>query len=127
MNSEESIKRRVGSILAEVEARGFDTVVFVNEIIGQNPSNFIYVSGSWGCGEEHTALILSRDKSTVILPHWGAPRMQERALYDHVIPIKQEKGHHIRAITEALERYHDAKRVCFDLSTDEGIEDRTNR
>jgi Xaa-Pro aminopeptidase len=117
MNSKESIKRRVGSILAEVEARGFDTVVFVNEIIGQNPSNFIYVSGSWGYGEEHTALILSRDKSTVILPHWGAPRMQERALYDHVIPIKQEKGHHIRAIKEALERYHDAKRVCFDLST----------
>ena len=117
MNSEESIKRRVDSILAEVEARGFDTVVFVNEIIGQNPSNFIYLSGSWGYGEEHTALILSRDKSTVILPHWGAPRMQERALYDHVIPIKQEKGHHIRAIKEALERYHDAKRVCFDLST----------
>lgn len=117
MNSEESIKRRVDSILAEVEARGFDTVVFVNEIIGQNPSNFIYVSGSWGYGEEHTALILSRDKSTVILPHWGAPRMQERALYDHVIPIKQEKGHHIRAIKEALERHHDAKRVCVDLST----------
>jgi len=117
MNSKESIKRRVDSILAEVEARGFDTVVFVNEVIGQNPSNFIYVSGSWGYGEEHTALILSRDKSTVILPHWGAPRMQERALYDHVIPIKQEKGHHIRAIKEALERYHDAKRVCFDLST----------
>jgi Xaa-Pro dipeptidase len=117
MNSEESIKRRVDSILAEVEARGFDTVVFVNEIIGQNPSNFIYLSGSWGYGEEHTALILSRDKSTVILPHWGAPRMQERALYDHVIPIKQEKGHHIRAIKEALERYHDAKRVCVDLST----------
>ena len=117
MNSEESIKRRVDSILAEVEARGFDTVVFVNEIIGQNPSNFIYLSGSWGYGEEHTDLILSREKSTVILPHWGAPRMQERALYDHVIPIKQEKGHHIRAIKEALERYHDAKRVCFDLST----------
>lgn len=117
MNSEESIQRRVDSILAEVEARGFDTVVFVNEVIGQNPSNFLYVSGSWGYGEEHTALILSRDKSTVILPHWGAPRMQERALYDHVIPIKQEKGHHIRAIKEALERYHGARRVCFDLST----------
>jgi Xaa-Pro aminopeptidase len=118
MNSEESIKRRIDSILTEVEARGFDTVVFVNEIIGQNPSNFIYVSGSWGYGEEHAALILSRDgESTVILPHWGAPRMEERGLYDHVIPVKQEKGYHIRAIKETLEHYHNGKRVCFDLST----------
>lgn len=118
MRIEESIKRRIDSVLSEIERRGFDTVVFVNETIGQNPSNFIYVSGSWGYGEEHTALIFNRnDTSTVVMPHWGAPDMEEQAIYDHVIPVKQEKGHHIRAIKEALERYHDARRVCFDFST----------
>ena len=118
MRSEESIKRRRESILAEVERRGFDTVVFLNEVIGQNPSNFIYVSGAWGYGEEHSALIFDIDGgSTVVMPHWGAPKMEERGLYDHVIPVKQEKGHHIRGIKEALDRHHGAEHVCFDLST----------
>lgn len=118
MKSEESIERRIKTILTEVETRGFDTVIFLSEIIGQTPSNFLYVSGSWGYGEEHSALIFSLDgRSTVVMPHWGAPKMKQRALYDHVIPVKQEKGHHIQAVKEALERHHDAKRVCLDLST----------
>lgn len=118
VKSEESIKRRIDSILAEVESRGFDTVVFLNEVIGQNPSNFIYVSGAWGYGEEHSALVFDLDGgSTLVMPHWGAPRMEERGLYDNVIPVKQEKGHHIRGLKEALERFHDAERVCLDLST----------
>ena len=118
MKAEESIKRRVDSILAEVKARGFDTVVFVNEIVGQSPANFLYVSGLWGYGEEHAALIFGLNgRSTVILPHWRASKMEEKRVYDHVIAIKQEKGQHIKAIREALERFHDAKRVCFDLST----------
>lgn len=116
--SKESLKRRIESILAEAKSRGFDTVVLANEVIGQNPANFLYVSGSWGYGEEHSALIFDvNGKSTVVLPHWHAARMQERKLYDHVIPIKQEKGHQIRAINDALKRNHDAKRVCFDFST----------
>ena len=118
VNSEESIKRRVDSILAEVEGRGFDTVVFLNEVISQNPSNFIYVSGAWGYGEEHSALVFDLDgRSTLVMPHWGAPRMEERGLYDHVIPVKQEKGHHIRGLKEAIERFHDLEHICFDLST----------
>ena len=118
VKSEESIKRRIGSILAEVERRGFDTVVFLNEVIGQNPSNFIYVSGAWGYGEEHSALVFDLDgRSTLVMPHWGAPRMEEMGLYDHVVPVKQEKGHHIRGLKGALDRYHDAEHVCFDLST----------
>ena len=118
MRSDESIRRRRESILAEVERRGFDTVVFLNEVIGQNPSNFIYVSGAWGYGEEHSALIFDIDGgSTVVMPHWGAPRMEERGLYDHVIPVKQEKGHHNRGVKEALDRHHGAEHVCFDLST----------
>ncbi|GEM_PF-1663884 len=118
MNGEESIKRRVDATLAEVKARGFDTVVFMNEIIGQNPANFLYVSGPWGYGEEHAALIFSvNGASTVVMPHWRASRMEEKHIYDHVIAIKQEKGQHIKATKEALERFHDAKRVCFDLST----------
>jgi len=118
MRCEESIERRRRSIFEEVERRGFDAVVFLNEVIGQNPSNFIYVSGPWGYGEEHAALVLDVDGgSTAVMPHWGAPRMEARGLYDHVIPVKQEKGHHIRGVKEALDRFHDAERVCIDLST----------
>ena len=53
LNLEESLKRRISSILAEVERRGFEAVVFLNEVIGQNPSNFVYVFGPWGLGDEH--------------------------------------------------------------------------
>lgn len=118
MNSEESIKRRIRSILSEVEKRGFDTAIFLNEVIGQNPANFIYVSGNWGYGEEHAALIFDTNGgSSVVMPHWGAPRMEETGLYEHVIPVKQEKSHNIKGIKEALERYHNAKSICFDFST----------
>jgi len=117
VNYEESMKRRTEAILAEVERRGFDTVVFVNEVIGQNPSNFVYVAGRWGLGEEHCALVLNVDGgSTVVMPHWGAARMRESGLYDEVIAVRQEKGHHIRGVREALAA-SDLDKVCFDLST----------
>jgi len=118
MNNEESIKRRKDAILKEVITRGFDTVIFANEYIDQYPSNFIYVSGSWGIGREHTALILNTDgQSTLVIPHWGATRMAESGRFDNVLPVKQEKGHHINGVKEALERHYDANNVCFDLST----------
>ena len=117
MNLEESLKRRISSILAEVERRGFEAVVFVNEVIGQNPSNFVYVSGPWGLGEEHGTLVFDVDGgSTVVMPHWGAKRMEESGRYDRVISVKQEKGHHIRGTRDALTGY-DTDVVCFDLST----------
>ena len=117
MNLEESLRRRISSILGEVERRGFEAVVFLNEVIGQNPSNFVYVSGPWGLGDEHNTLVFDVDGgSTLVFPHWGAKRMEESGLYDRVISIKQEKGHHIRATKEALAKY-DPEKVCFDLST----------
>jgi Xaa-Pro aminopeptidase len=117
MNLEESLKRRLSSILKEVERRGFEAVVFLNEVVGQNPSNFVYVSGPWGLGDEHNTLVFDVDGgSTLVFPHWGAKRMGESGLYDRVISIKQEKGHHIRATKEALAKY-DPEKVCFDLST----------
>ncbi|MGD2201574.1 MAG: Xaa-Pro peptidase family protein [Candidatus Bathyarchaeota archaeon] len=117
MNLEESLERRISSILKEVERRGFETVVFMNEVIGQNPSNFVYVSGPWGLGDEHNTLVFDvNGDSKVVLPHWGAKRMEERGRYSEVIPIKQEKGHHLRATKQALEGY-DPRKVCFDLST----------
>jgi Xaa-Pro aminopeptidase len=117
MNLEDSLKRRLSSILEEVERRGFEAVVFLSEVIGQNPSNFVYVSGPWGLGDEHNTLVFDVDGgSTLVFPHWGAKRMEETGLYDRVISIKQEKGHHIRATKEALAKY-DPEKVCFDLST----------
>jgi Xaa-Pro aminopeptidase len=117
MNLEESLRRRISSILGEVERRGFEAVVFLNEVIGQNPSNFVYVSGPWGLGDEHNTLVFDVDGgSTLVFPHWGAKRMEESGLYDRVISIKQEKGHHIRATKEALANY-DPEKVCFDFST----------
>lgn len=57
--------------------RGFDAVVFLNEVIGQNPSNFVYISGSWGLDDEHNTLVFDINGGfTVILPHWGANRMK---------------------------------------------------
>ena len=73
MNLEESLRRRISSILGEVERRGFEAVVFLNEVIGQNPSNFVYVSGPWGLGDEHNTLVFDVDgSSTLVFPHWGA-------------------------------------------------------
>ena len=117
MNLEDSLKRRIGSILKEVEERGFEVVVFLNEVIGQNPSNFVYVSGPWGLGGEHGTLVFDVDGgSKVVMPHWGARAMEESGRYGRVISIKQEKGHHIRGTAEALKGY-DLDKVCFDLST----------
>jgi Xaa-Pro aminopeptidase len=117
MNLEKSLERRLSSILEEVERRGFEAVVFMNEVIGLNPSNFVYVSGPWGFGNEHNTLVFDiHGGSTVVVPHWGARRMEESGRYGKVIAIKQEKGHHLRATKQALEEYDSAK-VCFDLST----------
>ena len=41
MDLKESLKRRISTILDEVERRGFEAVVFMNEVIGLNPSNFV--------------------------------------------------------------------------------------
>jgi Xaa-Pro aminopeptidase len=117
LNLEDSLRRRISLILSEVEARGFEAVVFLNEVIGQNPSNFVYVSGPWGLGDEHGTLVFDVDGgSTVVMPHWGAKAMEESSHYDRVIAIKQEKGHHIKGTMEAIVGY-DPKNVCFDLST----------
>lgn len=117
MNLDESLKRRIDSILQEAERRGFEAVVFLNEVIGQNPSNFVYVSGPWGLGDEHGTLVFDLDGgSTVVMPHWGARRMEESGRYDRVIAVKQEKSHHIRWTVEALAGY-DEEKLCFDLST----------
>ena len=117
MNLEESLRRRIDSILKEAERRGFEAAVFFNEVIGQNPSNFVYVSGPWGLGDEHGTLVFDVDGgSTVVMPHWGAGRMEESGRYDRVIAVKQEKGHHIRGTLEALAGY-DREKLCFDLST----------
>ncbi len=117
MNLEDSLKRRISSILDEVERRGFEAVVFMNEVIGLNPSNFVYASGPWGFGDEHNTLVFDiHGGSTVVAPHWGAKRMEESGRYGNVIAIKQEKGHHLRATKLALEDY-DPGKVCFDLST----------
>ncbi|UCH02889.1 MAG: aminopeptidase P family protein [Candidatus Bathyarchaeota archaeon] len=118
MNENESIKRRRKAILEEIKNRDFDTVIFINEVINQNPSNFIYMSGSWGYGEEHCSIIIDvSGQSSVIVPHWSATKIEALEAYDHVIPIKQEKGHHIRATRRTIERYYDAEKICFDLST----------
>lgn len=117
MNLEESLKRRIDSILGEAQRRGFEAVVFLNEVINQNPSNFVYVSGPWGLGDEHGTLILDADGgSTLVMPHWGVGRMEESGRYGRVISVKQEKGHHIRGTVEALAGYSKEK-ICFDFST----------
>ena len=43
MDQKESLKRRRESILREAERRGFEAAVFFNEVVGQNPSNTVYV------------------------------------------------------------------------------------
>jgi Xaa-Pro aminopeptidase len=117
MNLEESLKRRIDSILEETQRRGFEVVVFLNEVINQNPSNFVYVSGPWGLGEEHGTFVLDVDGgSTVVMPHWGAGRMEESGRFGRVIAVKQEKGHHVRGTVEALAGY-DRDKICFDMST----------
>jgi Xaa-Pro aminopeptidase len=116
MDQEASLKRRIGSVLEEAESRGFNAVVFLNEVIGQNPSNFAYVCPD-GLGDEHQTLVLDVDGgSTLVMPHWGADRVEASGRYSRVIAIKQAKDHHYRGTKEALAGY-DSKKVCFDLST----------
>jgi len=116
LNQGDSLKRRVASIVEEAEKRGFEAVVFLNEVIGQNPSNFVYVCPS-GLGDEHQTIVLGTNgDKTLVMPHWGAKRVEDSGEYGRVIAIKQEKGHHIRGTKEALSTYDPAK-VCFDLST----------
>jgi Xaa-Pro aminopeptidase len=116
LNKEESIERRRKALIEEVEERGFEAVVLLNEVVGQNPSNFVYMYPG-GLGGEHKSLILDiNGGSRLVTPHWGAGRIEEGGEFDEVIPVKQEKGHHIRGTLEALKGY-DLEKVCFDLST----------
>ena len=57
MNQTDSLKRRRDSILKEAESRGFEAVVFFNEMIRMNTSNFAYVL-PMGLGDEHQTFIL---------------------------------------------------------------------
>jgi Xaa-Pro aminopeptidase len=116
MDQEASLKRRIDSVLEEAEGRGFEAVVFLNEVIGQNPSNFVYVCPD-GLGDEHQTLVFDvNGGSTLVMPHWGAGRVEASGKYGKVIAIKQAKDHHYRGTKEALARY-DPGKVCFDLST----------
>ena len=116
LNIEESLKRRRKAILNEAETRGFETVVFINEIVDQNPSNFIYVSPE-GLGDEQQSLVLNvRGDVILVTPHWGAKKAEESGKYTKVIAIRQEKIHHMRGTAVALSGYNPGK-VCFDLST----------
>lgn len=116
MKPEDSIERRIRGILKEVQARGFETVVFVNEVINQNPGNFVYVCPD-GMGDEHQTLVLNVNGDRVIVaPHWGAKRLEESGWYSKVISVRQEKSHHMRGTQVALTGYN-PDRVCFDLST----------
>jgi len=116
LNSEESVRRRIDSVLGEVERRGFEAVVFLNEVINQNPSNFVYVCPQ-GLGDEHQSLVLDvNGGSTLVMPHWGASRVEESGRYGKVIAVKQEKDHHMRGTKEAISGY-DPEKICFDLST----------
>jgi Xaa-Pro aminopeptidase len=116
LNQDDSIKRRRESILGEAERRGFKAVVFFNEVIRQNPSNTIYVL-PMALGDEHQTFVMNiNGDTTLVMPHWGAARVEASGEFNKVIPIKQEKGHHIKGTEEALKSY-DMEKVCFDIST----------
>ena len=116
MNEKQSLERRRRAILEEVQARGYEAVVFFNEVIRQNPSNTIYVMPG-ALGDEHQTLVMDANgDTTLVMPHWGAPRVRASGEYSEVISIKQEKGHHIKGTLEALKKYPKDK-VCFDMST----------
>jgi len=116
LNQKDSVNRRRRSILQEAEKRGFEAVVFFNEVIRQNPSNTIYVLPI-ALGDEHQTLVMDTGgDTTLVMPHWGAPRVEASGEFSKVIAIRQEKGHHIQGTMEALKPYKPGK-VCFDLST----------
>lgn len=116
MDQKESLKRRRESILREADIRGFEAVVFFNEVVGQNPSNTVYVL-PMALGDEHQTYVMdTRGDTTLVTPHWGAPKAEASGEFSKVIAIKQEKGHHIAGTREALKPYSPDK-ICFDLST----------
>jgi len=116
LDQKDSVKRRRKFILDEAANRGFETVVFFNEVIRQNPSDTVYVL-PMALGDEHQTFVMDQGgDTTLVLPHWGAPRVKESGEFSRVIAIKQEKGHHIKGTLEALKPYKPGK-VCFDLST----------
>jgi Xaa-Pro aminopeptidase len=103
-------------VLKEAEARGFESVILVNEVINQNPSNFVYMCPD-GLGDEHQTLVLNTNGDTVlVMPHWGAKTAEESGKYTKVVAVRQEKGHHMRGTAVALTGYNPGK-ICFDLST----------
>jgi hypothetical protein len=79
MNLEESLERRISTILGEAKRRGFEAVVFMNEVIGQNPCNFVYVSGPWGLGDEHNTLVFDVNGAPPSCSPTGARRGWRRA------------------------------------------------
>jgi len=116
LNQDESITRRRRDLLKEVERRGFETVVLLNEVINQNPGNFVYFCPE-GIGDEHQSLVFNINGDvTLVCPHWGAKAAEESGKYSKVVAVRQEKGHHIRGTQVALTGY-DPNKVCFDLST----------
>jgi Xaa-Pro aminopeptidase len=116
MNQKDSLKKRRNSIIEEVQRRGFESVVFFNEVIRQNPSNFIYFFPS-GLGDEHQTIVMDHNgEITLVTPHWGAPEFEASGKFTRIIPIKQEKGHHIKGTLKALKDINPEK-ICFDLST----------
>ncbi|HHL41831.1 MAG TPA: aminopeptidase P family protein [Candidatus Bathyarchaeota archaeon] len=116
MNQKESVTRRRNTIMEQAQERGYEAVVFFNEVIRQNPSNTIYVMPS-ALGDEHQTFIMDANgDTTLVMPHWGAPRVKASGEYNDVIVIKQEKGHHIKGTLQALSRYKGDK-LGFDLST----------
>ena len=71
----ESLERHIKCVLKEAQRRGFETIIFVNEVINQNPGNFIYVCPD-GIGDEHQTLVLNANGDRIIVaPHWGAKRL----------------------------------------------------
>jgi Xaa-Pro aminopeptidase len=116
LNQKDSVSRRRRAILDEVESRGFEAVVFFNEVIRQNPGDIIYVLPAALGDEQQTFVMGVNGDTTLVLPHWSAPKVEESGEFSRVIAIRQEKGHHIRGTLEALKPYNTGK-VCFDLST----------
>jgi Xaa-Pro aminopeptidase len=116
VNQDESIARRRKELLKEMERRGFETIVLLNEVVNQNPCNFVYLCPD-GIGDEHQSIILTVNGDvTLVCPHWGAKLAEESGKYSKVVAVRQEKGHHMRGTQVALTGYN-PDRICFDLST----------
>ena len=102
--------------MEEAQARGYEVVVFFNEVIRQNPSNTIYTMPG-ALGDEHQTLVLDANgDTTLVMPHWGAERVRSSGAFSEVIAVKQEKGPHSTGTLEVLINYPTAP-LCFDMST----------